>query len=159
MDSQTRIMVNIADRTWTMEALHCACIMARKTSAKIVLMKMIPVQHPGLLGTNLGYINFSYQEQQDVEDYEATIKDYSVEFSSHLFQYMTLGDAISKAAQEVKAQIVFATLPASLIPFWHDFQTQGLRRRLARHQRQLIENPSYDSQPQLLTYEAMSVQI
>jgi hypothetical protein len=154
MDSQTLIMVNIGNRTWTMEALHCACLTARTTSARIALMKMVPVQHPGFLGTDFGLINFSKQDQQDMEDYEATMNDYGIEFSSHLFQYTTLGDAISQAALEIKADIVFATLPRSVIPLWHSLKMHWLRGHLAHNHCELIENPLYD-QPLLPITEAV----
>jgi hypothetical protein len=63
MNAQTVIMLQIADRTWTLEALHCVCAIARKMSAKIPLVKMIPVQHIRWLGTELGNMNFSEEDQ------------------------------------------------------------------------------------------------
>jgi nucleotide-binding universal stress UspA family protein len=37
------IMVQIADRKWTLEALHRACALARDVNAEIVLLTMLPV--------------------------------------------------------------------------------------------------------------------
>jgi hypothetical protein len=154
MNANTVIMVQIVDREWTMEALHCACLMARKMSATIALVEMIPVQHPSYLGTDLGYIHFSEEEQRDVIDYEETVEDYGVEFVTHVFQYMTLANAISQVADHVDARVVFATLPDSIFSVWRNFQLKGLRRSLARNHRELIEHPLYEPEALHLVSEA-----
>jgi hypothetical protein len=141
MDSENAIMVQIADHAWTREALHSACILARQRPAIIALVKMIPVQHLGWLGTDLGYLNLSEKDYREIADCEATIEDYGVPFRTELFQYATLDDAILQFAEHVNAQVVFATLPKSIIPFWRSYQLRGLRRHLARHQRKLIQHP------------------
>ena len=142
---ETVIMVQIADndRAWTLEALHCAAIMARERSAKIVLVKMIPVQHIGWLGTELGYLHLTEHDEQELADYAATLEDYGVDYEVCPFQYATLTDALVQAAEFVGAQTVFATLPASRIPFWQRFQLHDLRHHLAQDQRVLIEEPAY----------------
>ena len=143
MDTQTVIMVQIADRAWTLEALHCAGVMAREKSAKIALVKMIPVQHVGWLGTDFGNLNLSEQEQHDIADYQTTLEDYGVEAKLCLFQYATLADALVQAAEYVEAQVVFATLPASIIPFWHSYQLHDMRRHFAHDGREFVEQPIY----------------
>jgi hypothetical protein len=102
-------------------------------------MKMVPVQHLGWLGTEFGNMNFTSREQSELRDYEATIQDYDVPYSSHVFQYITLAEAIAEAADYVDAQIVFATLPNSIIPFWRQFQLWGLRNRLTHNGRELFD--------------------
>jgi hypothetical protein len=133
------IMVQIADHQWTLDALHRACLLARDMNAEIALMKMVPVQHLGWLGTEFGNINFTAKERSELHDYEATAEDYGVPYSTHVFQYATLLEAISEAADYVKAHIVFATLPQSVIPFWQRFQLWGLRNRLAHGGRELFD--------------------
>lgn len=138
------IMVQISNREWTLEALHCACLLARDTSARIALVKMIPVQHASWLGTELGYMHFTHQEQADFADYQATIEDYGVEFTPVVLQYVTFTEAIIQAVEHVNAQIVFAQIPESGIPLWTNFQRWMLNRKLARQQRQWIQHPIYD---------------
>jgi hypothetical protein len=104
---------------------------------------MIPVQHPGWLGTEWGYLNVTEQEQADFADYQATIEDYGVEFTALLFQYDSLAEAIAQAAEYVNAQIVFATIPESAIPFWTRFQRWSLSRQLTCQNRQWIPHPVY----------------
>ncbi|MEO8393524.1 MAG: hypothetical protein ABI700_11090 [Chloroflexota bacterium] len=140
---ETVIMVQIADRTWTLEALHCAGRMAREQSAKIALVKMIPVQHLGWLGTDFGYLNLSEKDEQEIADYAATLEDYGVEYDLYPFQYATLTDALVQVAEHIHAQIVFATLPDSRIPFWQRFQLHDLHRHFARDGRSLIDRPLY----------------
>ena len=141
VNTETVIMVLIADRTWTQEALHRACILARQRSASILLVKMIPVQHLSWLGTEFGYLSLSEKDYSEIADYQSTIEDYGVPSCVQLFQYATLADALVQCADHVNAQMVFATLSTSKIPFWRKYQLRTLRRRLARHQREFIEQP------------------
>jgi uncharacterized protein YjbI with pentapeptide repeats len=140
MDTTTVIMVQIADREWTMDALYRACRLGRTMPTHIALVKMIPVQHMGWMGTELGNQNYSEQDLREIVNYEATIEDYGIEFSSTVFQYSDLDEAILQAADMLNASIVFATLPKSVIPFWRNWQLQNLRRRLWRDQRVLVEH-------------------
>jgi hypothetical protein len=112
-------------------------------SAKIALVKMIPVQYYSWLSTDLGLMNFSEQDRNRLADYQATIEDYGVEFSAHFFQYVTLAEAIRQAAEHVNAQIVFATLPKAS---FHSgaISTSRAPLGLSRQQRELIEQPKYD---------------
>jgi hypothetical protein len=92
----------------------------------------------GWLGTEFGSMDFSERERADLRNCEATVEDYGVPFSSHVFQYVTLVEALSEAADYVEAQIVFATVPNSIIPYWQEFQVRRLRHLLAHHGRQLL---------------------
>lgn len=145
LSTQPIIMVQITERSWTLEALHAAAVMARQMSAKVALVQMIPVTHLNTLGTELGYRNFSEAKQHNLVDYESMVEDYGVEFDVQLFQYATLADAIEQAADFVDARIVFATLPRSIFPWWSSFQLRELRRHLAQQQRKLIDQPGFVS--------------
>jgi len=138
MNTQT-IMVQVADHEWTLEAVHSACILARRTGGEVVLVKMVPVQHPSWLGTELGYMHFTEQDRQALRDYELTLEDYGIQYSIRVMQYAALNDALVQAAESVGAQIVFAQLPNSVIPHWHKVQMALLRRRLAHQQCRLLE--------------------
>jgi hypothetical protein len=59
------------------------------------------------------------------------LKDYDVPYSIKMMQYLTLIDALVQLAESLPAQVVFAQLPDSRIPYWHRFQTMMLRHRLA----------------------------
>jgi hypothetical protein len=144
-------MVQIADRAWTLEALDSACWLARQTGAAIALVKMVSVQHPGWLGTELGYLNYSVQDRLDLAAYRDTIEDYGLSFTVHLFQYVTLVNALVQAAEQVKAQVVYATVPTSIIPYWPEFQGWLLRRNLSRQGRRLDEALLYGHRPSALT--------
>ena len=144
MESQTRIMVCIAEPEWTEEAIYQACVLTRKTQGELDFVKMVPVQHLGWLGTEFGNMNLTPQDRQLMERYSATAEDYGVAVASHYFQYVTLPEAIVQAAGYVKADVVFATLPKSLIPFWRRFQIDLLRLRLAQEKRVLVDQASVE---------------
>ena len=133
------IMVQIADCRWTLEVVHYACLLAHKTNAAIALVKMVPVQHLSWLGTPLGLRQFTEQDRVDLCCYAGTVENESIQYSVVVFQYVTLARAIAEAADYVEAQVVFATLPHSPVPGWYKLQSWSLRRRLAHHQRLLID--------------------
>ncbi len=132
------IMVQLTDHRQTLATLHFACAMALHTGSRIVLVKMLPAEHPGWLGTDMGSWNLTAQDHDNMREYQATAEDYGVEVSGEIFQYLTLPEAIADAADYVDAQFVFAVVPGSVIPFWHRFQVWTLRKRLAQHGRQLF---------------------
>src|SRR5436305_12329422 len=103
------IMVQIADRQWTMVAMHLAAALARNTGTELILVKMAPVQHLGWLGTEFGSPTLSRQDCEEIRDYEATAEDYGVPLSKQVFQYVFLPEALSDAADYFGVGIVFAT--------------------------------------------------
>src|SRR5262249_23712425 len=132
MASQTVILVQIADRDWTLEALHCACRIARNTSGRVVLVKMISIAYwPGI---RQRHGTFTPQDQIEFADYQATIEDYGVEFLPMPFHYTSLVRATAQVADYVGARIVFARIPQSVFPFWTTLQGWLLKRQLARQQ-------------------------
>jgi hypothetical protein len=142
MDMQS-IMVQVTERQWTLAAMHLACALARQAGLEVALVKMVPVQHVGWLGTELGNLSLTPQDRKDMRDYQMITEDYGVQSSNHYFQYVTLSDAIVDAAAYVEAQVVFATLPASVIPYWRRFQLWWLHQSLARQHRSFytLEQP------------------
>jgi hypothetical protein len=131
------IMVQIANKSWTMEALHLACAMARNSETTIALVRFMEVGHPSYLGTNMGNIAPTPQEYQDLQDYQATAEDYGVELEVRSIQCLSPLDVMAQAAEELDAEVVFARVPESAIPYWHKFQLWNLKRELSGQQRQL----------------------
>ena len=141
MAEKPTIMVQIADRAWTLDAVHCACRMGRRSPAVIALISMIPVQHPGWLGTEWGNMDFSDAAKDDLEDYQATVLDYGLDCRLVSCQYMDIADALGDAAEQLDAAVIFAQLPRTLLPAWRHLQVWLLRRRFSKQQRQWFELP------------------
>jgi hypothetical protein len=140
--SGQRIMIQMADHAWVEEAVHRACLLARKGGGEIVLVKMVPVQHLSWLGTPFGNWNLTEQDRKDIESCQINAEDYGVTCAGLVFQYFKLPEAIVDAAEYLDADIVFATLPKSLIPFWTQFQLHQLRQQLTRQHRVLFDRRS-----------------
>lgn len=125
------IMVQVMDSQKTLEALHFACALAHGQQTKVVLVKMVPVDHVSWLGTELGEDHFTDEDSQALRTYREVANSYEVEVETQTFQYTTLTPAIVQAADYVGAQIVFAELPPSVLPFWYRFRAWLLRQALA----------------------------
>ncbi len=139
MAEKPTIMVQIADHAWTLDAVHCACRLARRSPSVIALVSMIPVQHPGWLGTEWGNMDFSNSARVDLEDYQETVFDYGLDCRLVGCQYMDFADALGDAAEQLDASVIFAKLPSTLIPAWCRWQEWLLKRRFSKQQRQLVE--------------------
>ena len=134
----TTTMVQIMmDRSKTLEALHFAGALAHGRQSKVALVKMVPVQHFGWLGTELGYAEVTDSDLEALSEYRTAAERYGVEVETHVFQYVTLPDALVDAAGYVDARVVFAELSPSVIPLQYRFHRWLLRRRLAQQDRQL----------------------
>lgn len=133
----TKIMLVLGERSWTNQALHLTCAIARRQATTITLVKMMPVIHPQMLGTTAGYLQFTPQDEQDMVEYAATAEDYSVEFNIQFCQYANYFHTIMDAAQQLGASDVVACVPASRIAGWQHLQEWWLRWQLRRQQRQL----------------------
>jgi hypothetical protein len=134
----TTIMVQIAEKRWTSQAVHMASAIARHHGVAIHLVRMIPVQHASWLGTEFGNIRDSSQEYADFMDYCKTAEDYGVTVCLSQMQYHTLHEAIAEAAEYLNADLVFATLPDMRFRLWRKFLLRRLTRRLEKHQRTLF---------------------
>ena len=127
------IMVQVMGPQKTEETLHFACALARGKQVKVALVKMVPVPHLSWLGTELGDANFTSQDAQALEEYRAIAESYEVEVETHTYQYTTMTSALAQAANYVDAQVVFAELPPSILPFWYKFRVWLLRQYLSQH--------------------------
>ncbi|MCC7451140.1 MAG: hypothetical protein IT324_27255 [Anaerolineae bacterium] len=131
------IMVQMAERQWTIDALHLACAMARGTGAEVALIRMINVPHIQWLGTDMAYCEPTAAEQRDMQSYAAIASEYGVTLTVNALPYSTLLDAIADTAEYLDADVVFASIPKSATFYWRRFQVWNLRRRLARQGREL----------------------
>ena len=128
----TTFLVQMAKPRWTEEALHLACAMARTSDADIILLKLMQPQHYSWLGTSFGF----EPDASDIEQvwrYQAIADSYGVEMNVQPMQYVALVGALVEAAEQIEAQAVFACIPSSIVPLWHQYQVWDLRRQLERH--------------------------
>ncbi len=132
------ILVQMTNETWTMQALHLACALARNNGARIALLRLMQVQHLGFLGTEFGSAPLSQQEHAAWLNYAATAEDYGVEIVRQAMQCWSPLEAIADAADYVDAQVVFAHIPHSYIPYMDRWQRWQLQRRLEKAGRQLF---------------------
>lgn len=155
------IMVQMSEHEWTMQAIHFACALARTNQTTILLLRMIPVTHPQYLGTPYGYCALSGQELKAIGEYGATAEDYQVTLAVQPMQYVTALDAIVDAADLFDVDIVFANIPTSVIPYWRQFRTWQLTRRLAAKHRRLYtlanDQPDQDELPYIINAPAHPV--
>ncbi len=143
------ILVQMSEPSWTMQALHLACALARNNVAHIILLRLMPVAHPSYLGTAFGNSLPTDDERHAIAEYAATAEDYGVELSIQPMQCATTLDALVDAADQVNAAVVFAHLRQSWLPYWHKFQIWNLKRQLSAAGRQLF---MLDSTPQTDDY-------
>lgn len=128
------IIVQMSERHWTMQALHLACALARNNHAQVILLRLMAVNHPGYLGTAFGNRSVSGAEYVDIKEYAATAEDYGIEMSLCQMQCVTSLGALADAAEELDADVVFAHVPESRIPYWRRLQVWNLERRLSHSQ-------------------------
>lgn len=132
--NESRLMIVMGDKAWTFAALHLACAMSRRSQTEVLLLKLIPVRHPSLLGTEAGFLDFAPEDAQVLEEMVATAEDYGVSLDVRLFQYASYWSGVVDAAAQLGAPAVIAHIPPSPIPYWQAFRRWWLRRRLARQQ-------------------------
>jgi len=134
---ESRLLIVMGDRTWTLAALHLACAMSRRNQTEVVLLKMVPVRHPLSLGTDASLLNFTPEDAKALSDMAATAEDYSVALDVQLYPYANW-HAVVGAAEQLGATAVIIHIPPSPIPYWSSLRRWLLRRRLARQQQLLF---------------------
>lgn len=139
------ILVHLSEPAWTMQALHLACALARHNAAHIILLRLMPVDHPTYLGSASRALLPTYQEYQILDEYAATAEDYGVALSVQPMQCATTLAALVDAADQINADIVFAHIRPGWLPYWREFRRWNLKRQLAAAHRQLF---TLDSPPQ-----------
>jgi nucleotide-binding universal stress UspA family protein len=140
-----KIMVQMTDKAWTIEALHLACAMAHGGDTPITLVRFMEVGHPSYLGTDMGYITPTAQEYRDLQDYRDTAEDYGVTLEVRSMQCLSPLDALTQAASELEADVVFAHVAETAIPYWRRLRLWNLRRELSGQGCQLytLDKPAH----------------
>ena len=133
----TTILVQMADRQWTEEALHLACAMARNTQSNVTLLRMIQAQHYSWLGTSLGYETFSPEESDAIWGYKVIAQKYGIDLFVQPMQWISYVGAIVDASDQLEADVVFASVPQRLFPLWRKYEIWDLRRQLDERHRVL----------------------
>jgi hypothetical protein len=136
--SESRLLIVMGDRAWTLAALHLACAMSRRSQTEVVLLKMVPVRHPLLLGTDAGSLNFTPEDAEALRDMAATAEDYGVFIDMQICPYANYWHAVVDAAQQLGVTAVIIHMPHTPIPFWGNLRRWLLRRRLAWQQQLLF---------------------
>lgn len=141
------VVVQLRDQTWTLEAMHLACAVARSHSGIIHLLRMMPVQHTSWLGNEWGTSSLSSHARLDLLEYQKTAEDYGVEVCLCQMQYFSLYDALAEASEALDAGVLFATLPPTLFRPWRKIRLWQLVRRLERQKCRLFTlDPEIDVQ-------------
>lgn len=136
--NKSRLMIVMGEIEWTQNALHLACAMSRRGEADIWLLKMIPVRHPILLGTESGSFGFSKADAQAIAEAAATVEDYDVPLQFRLFHYASYWSGVVTAAAQLNVTAVIVHIPPSPLPYWEAWRRWWLNQRLARQQQQLL---------------------
>ena len=140
------ILVHMAELNWTTRALHLACALARNSQSRIVLLRLIEVQHARTLGSDYANVPLTPQEYNNLTEYNATAEDYGIDISVVQMQCVYPLDAVVSAAQQVNADVVFVHLPDSWIPFLKRMRLWRLEHQFAKTQQHFytLEAPHHE---------------
>lgn len=126
-----KIVVVAGDETWTQAALHLAAALATHEGRELVLLKMVPVNNPALLGDMAGLVNFTDEEQAQIENMMAIAADYDVFPQLVVCEYSSWLSGMVDAAEQVGAKALFVQLWPTAMPFWRTLRVRRLQRQLA----------------------------
>ncbi len=136
--NQSRLMIVMGDFESTRNALHFACAHSRSSGAGLVLVKLTPVRHPGLLGDPAGNLDRIREHSLALADLAATAEDYGVPLDVCVCQYASYWSGVLDAAEQLAATAVVIPAAASRFPIWQRFHRRLLQRRLARRNKALL---------------------
>jgi nucleotide-binding universal stress UspA family protein len=128
-----KILVQIASHAWTLEAMRQACAEAKTTGASIVLVKLLPADYVAWFADDCDTYRFTEADTADIHEYEAVAASYGVPVQVRVFQYHSFEDGIVKVADALDAETVYATVPPSAVPFFHDAPLRHLEHELHQH--------------------------
>lgn len=138
MSSQQSILLSCAERNWTSDALAYACKLAGSQNVRIVLVQCVPVNHPEWLGTEWAYMNYTAEQERNLDWYQKAATSAGIECDSLVMPYVSLVPALAQVADEMGATLVLARLPWSFVPFWRALQKWILQRHLAKEGRRWL---------------------
>ena len=125
-----RIAVILGKPDWTAKAIHLACALAHSHRGEVILVRLVPVQHPMDLGTAGGYVNYSRRDQRAVREWMAIARDYGAPCKLCVYQYASYVGGVVGVAARLDAAIVVTEPIHSWLPFWGRFQEWRLREAL-----------------------------
>lgn len=161
--SKSRLLIVMSDTAWTSAALHLACAMSRRRQTEIVLLKMVPVRHPLLLGTEAGTLNFTQEDAETLNDMAATAEDYGVPIQIQVCQYANYWHAVVGAAETLAVTAVIAHISHTALPYWHHLRRWLLHRQLARQNQLLLTmddlTPSLTWTPSLTLQHDLAIKL
>jgi hypothetical protein len=132
-----RILIDIQDRPWTLQAVHQACGEVRRTGGKITLLQLIPALHPRLLGVASGAWQLPETQYLDLQEYASTAEDYGVPIQLQPMYYITRKEALVQAAEMFDVDILFSR-GSSIFKPWNAVQNSWLAHRLSKNKRHLV---------------------
>jgi hypothetical protein len=151
------ILIQMAERQWTLHALHLACAVSRNQGDAIVLLRLINVDHLSYLGANFGDYPLNATEINDLNEYLATAEDYGVQLTMQPMQCTDPVEAMAQAAQFLRAGIIFAYIPPQPWRWLAQVKEWLLQRRFAQGGGQLftlLPDPQHPEQPLTISVKA-----
>jgi hypothetical protein len=124
------ILVQFAERQWTMRAMHLACAMARSSDAQVLLLVLSRVPSPFLLGAEIAMMRPTPRELAALHDCAHIANEYGVALRVEPMQYDTIGGAIAQAVVEYEAVAAFVQMPHSRMPFADRLERWSIQRQL-----------------------------
>jgi hypothetical protein len=124
------ILVQFAAARWMDEAVAQACVLARNSQARIVVLRLMHLPHPSYLRTDFGYVPATPQELFRLETYRRAAVTCGVELILEAMQSISSGDALVQAVAHFDADLLFAYVPPSWIPYWPRYQLWKLHEAL-----------------------------
>ncbi|MCL4250016.1 MAG: hypothetical protein KJ065_17855 [Anaerolineae bacterium] len=131
------VMVEMDDLRWTAEALKAACPEAKQIGGKVVVALLLSESQCTLAGLDPDNYAFTQAEYDELRQYRAIAEEHGVEIDARVFEYRDLAEGIVQAADALNAAVVYAHLPATLLPFQHQRQVRHLERELDSHHHEL----------------------
>lgn len=128
----SRLMIVMGERPWTLAALHLACAMSRREQTELRLLRMTPVRHPLLLGDAAGALSVTAEDTKALADMTATAEDYGVPLAVEICRYVNYWHGVVDAAEQLGATAVIIHIPHSSFPYRSNFRRWLLNRQLAR---------------------------
>lgn len=126
------LMVILGDRSWTLQAMHLACAMARDSGGMVYAVKMVRVNNPVLLGDSAGYVNYSTQDRHALQDCEHTAQAYAIPFRPHVCIYANYAAGLATAAEQLDAAVLFVPPSLGRLVLWNRYQRWRLHHIIGR---------------------------
>lgn len=126
------VMLQLSDHPAMPDAIHAACQIARRDDAMLALVAMVPVAHPGWLGSPLGDAALPPSIGRLQRQALVTAEDYGVFCAVTRYPYTTWAEGMAQAAELWGAATLIAARPRRALPGWNVIEAWLLRRQLTR---------------------------